>query len=313
MFEVSTEKKEIGKVVVLNAEGGCGKSTVMGGAVLDAGDKGIVISIGEDGITRLKSDTQFADLSGIQHVTTTITRWAISPLEQATYDNNYALWKEGKLLDAKGEVVAKEPVKPIGGLLELMRWLLTQDYKVIGLDSLTMIMPALKEYCLRTYFIDRPEAHGKGGAKTREQLIEKAEGFGESELLTACSKEWDKFLTGLKYFREEKGADIWITVHQATKKGRIVGEELEYDYAFVKMASNKNYDLGGDLFDMADAFLYGRRDMSIAQTSKKGKGKAVGSGDRVFITESTNTIKAKNRFGMPSELPATWKALKEYI
>ncbi len=313
MFEVSTEKKEIGKIIVLNAEGGIGKSSVMGSAVLNASKDGIVISVGEDGITGLKDPEQFADLTGINHMTTTIKKWAISPKEQLDYNAAMVQFNAGKLLDKDGEVVTEAPKEPEAGLLEAMRWLLGQNYKTIGIDSLTMIMPALKDYCLRAYFIDCPDAHGKGGTKTTEQLIEKAEGFGGSELLTAMSKEWNKLLTGFKYFREDKCADIWITTHNATKKGRIVGEELEYDYSFVKMDSNKNYDLGGDLFDMADAFLYGKRDMTIATTSKKGKGKAVGSGDRIFVTESNNVIKAKNRFGLPEEIPATWDALKEYL
>ncbi len=35
-------------------------------------------------------------------------------------------------------------------------------------------------------------------------------------------------------------------------------------------------------------------------------------GNRVFQTEKTNVVLAKNRYGMPAELPMTWTSIKEY-
>lgn len=306
MFTVSKERKTIGKIVVLNAEGGVGKTSVMGQAVLEAGDKGVILSCGEDGITSLKNDKQFADLSGINHVTDVLERWAITPRERAKYKAALDLFKEGK---------GEEPVIPEGGLMDAMKWLKGQSFTTIGLDSITCLMPALRQYCMQVYYYDQPAIHGKGaganGVKTRDELDLKANGFGGSELIGYMAKEWEKFLEGIKMLRDS-GTTVFITTHRATKKGRIVGEENEYDYNFVKMEVNKNHDLGGDLFDISDAFLYGKFDTQIA-SGKGGKGRAIGGENRVFVTEGNSTIKAKNRCAMPTEIEATWECLKEYL
>jgi len=293
MFETSTETKPIGKVIVLNSEGGVGKSSIMGSAVLEAGEKGICISLGEDGITPLKNDKAFVNLSGINHLTQTVDKWAVSPLEAAKHK-------------AAG-------TEPKAGFIELTRWLAGQKYDVIGLDSLTCLIPVLREYCMKTYFFDCPEVHGKsdGGFKSEVELRLKAEGFGESELIAKMALEWNKLIKALTYLREH-GTDVWITTHRATKKGREVGVELDYDFSFINAPMNKNFNLGEDLYNTADAFLYGRFDHTIAKGAK-GKGKLVGSGDRIFVTEGTPSIKAKNRFGMPEEIEATYETVKEYL
>jgi hypothetical protein len=307
MFNVSNETKKIGKIIVLNAEGGVGKTTVMGQAVLESGEKGLVVSVGEDGVTSLKNSKGFADLSGINHVTSVIKKWGITPNEAASYKASLASFESGEL--------EKEPTMPEGGLMEFMRWIVKENYSCIGIDSLTKIMAPLREFCLKKDFYDNASAHGKGsganGYKSKAELTSKAEGFGGSEVLTAMAREWEKLLAGLQYLRSN-GVDVYITTHRATKKGRIIGEENEYDYNFVKMDTNKNHDLGGDLFDISDAFLYGKFNTVIANGSK-GKGIAVGGDERVFVTEGNATIKAKNRFSMPAEIPATWDELKKYL
>lgn len=283
-FSVSKEKKEIGKITVIYGEGGLGKSSIIGQAVLEAGDKGLIVSVGEDGITPLKDGESFADLSGVNHLDTVVKKWRATPKQI----------KEGVEVD---------------GVIELMRWIAKQDFKVVAFDSLSMIMPALEQYCFQAYYLDDPSAHGKQ-TKTEEELRSKAYGFGKSDLLAYMNKEWNMFISSLQYLRD-KGVNVFITSHTATKKGRIITEDLEFDFAFLDLPNNKNYDLGQTLFNCSDLFLYGRRDIVVANNN--GRGKAIGGKERVLVTESDAVIRAKARANMPEEIPATWESLKKYI
>ncbi len=287
MFTTSTETKPIGKIAVIYGEGGIGKSSIIGSAIKDAGDNGLLVSVGEDGITPLKNNSVHVDLSGVNHLDGVISKWATTPKQSAKKDG-----------------------EKVNGLMELMFWLAKQSYTDVAFDSLSMIMEALEEYCFQVYYLDDPTSHGQAGG-SREQLWAKANGFGKSELIGYMSKEWKRFLAGIQYLRS-KNINVYISSHTATKKGRLITEDLEFDYAALNMPSNKNYDLSTDLFNCSDIFLYGKTDTIVAK-GKNGKGRGLGGEGRVLVSKSDAVIKAKARVNMPDEIEASWTELKKYI
>lgn len=277
MFETTTDIKKVGNIVTLYGIGGIGKTTTLAQAVKEAGEKGIFIPIGEDGLSTLQRDVTRFDLTGVNRLPDPIMEW----------DN------EKK-----------------GGFVQVMKHLLTDGggYETISIDSISMILPSLEDYCFDKYFLKDPEAHGKN--MTEDKLRNKAYGFGKSQLIAFMSNEWSKFLLSIKMLRD-RGKNIFISSHSKISKAKAPDQDLEYDIVTLSMPKTKNEDLATELYNTSDFFLYGKKDIKKV-TGDRGD-KAIGGKNRVYVTEGDAVVSAKSRGTMPEEIEANYETIKKYL
>ena len=277
MFETTTEVQECGEVVVVYGQPGIGKSTVLAQATKEAGDKGLWVSVVENGLSTLQKDDSIADLKGINQLPTPVTKWTDA-------DN--------------------------GGLLELFRWLCHPEqlakYDVIALDSLNLIKDDLEAYCFKKFFIDSSEFAGM----SEDDVKSRAYQFGAANLIAHEGSEWAKVIAALRYLKA-KGKRVFISSHHMVGKARSVNDELEYSIIQLDFPSTKKVDLGEMLVKEADYVVYGKKDVTVAKA--KGNKVRVMGGDRVFVTQATPTITAKFRGSAPEQIELSYEELKKYL
>ena len=63
-----------------------------------------------------------------------------------------------------------------------------------------------------------------------------------------------------------------------------------------------------------DAVLFASFNEKVKQVAKSGSGnRGLGEGERILFTEHRPAFDAKNRFGLPFELPLEWRAFAEHV
>lgn len=112
---------------------------------------------------------------------------------------------------------------------------------------------------------------------------------------------WHRFLFEIKKLRQ-KGMNVILIAHSHMKKlhDPVVGED--YDRYELKL-HRKASDL---ITESMDALLFAKNDVSISKDSQTKKITAMGDGNRVLFTEHRPAFDAKNRYGLPLELPLSW-------
>jgi len=112
---------------------------------------------------------------------------------------------------------------------------------------------------------------------------------------------WDKMLYEIKRLRK-KGINVGIISHSIMRKMNdpIVGEQ--YDRFELKL-HRKAADL---ITESMDALLFCRHEVLVSKDSQTKKVTAMGDGNRILYTEHRPAYDAKNRYGLPLELPLSW-------
>ena len=134
-----------------------------------------------------------------------------------------------------------------------------------------------------------------------------AAGYGKGYV--AAGDVWREFLDGLNALRSDKGMAVIVIAHHETK--RFDSPETDpYDRYSIKL-----HKRAGDLLlEKADMVLFANWKVS---TTKADVGfnqkvtRAVGRGERMLYTEERPAFVAKNRYGLPPELPLEWSALAD--
>lgn len=163
------------------------------------------------------------------------------------------------------------------------------SYKCVGIDSLDWLEPLIWQ-----------KACEDNGWKSIEQP---GYGKGYVEVL----KYWREYTDILNELRN-KGMVVMQIAHNQIQK--VEDPRIEaYDRHTIKL-HRKATDL---LVEHADAVFFGA--FKLGQVQVKGKGgnmttKAV-SGDRVVYTQNSVAYLAKNRYGLPEELPMDWSVIRE--
>lgn len=99
----------------------------------------------------------------------------------------------------------------------------------------------------------------------------------------------------------DRGVNVIITAHAAMRKFDQPDEMGSYDRWELKLINSKNSSIAGMVKEWADMVLFANYETIVVKNDQK-KGKAQG-GQRVMYTTHHPCWDAKNRFGLPEELP----------
>lgn len=164
------------------------------------------------------------------------------------------------------------------------------EYKTVCIDSLDWLEPLIWN-----------KACDDNGWKSIEQP---GYGKGYVEVL----KYWRQYIDLLNKLRDEKGMTILQIAHNQIK--RFESPEIEaYDRHELKL-----HRKAGDLIlEHSDCCFFANFKLGTVKVQGKGgqmTTKAI-AGDRVIYTVEKPAFLAKNRYGLPEEMPFEWKVIRE--
>lgn len=158
------------------------------------------------------------------------------------------------------------------------------DYKTLVIDSIDWIEPLLHaDICART------------GAKSIESA---AGGYGKG--FSEAAIEWEKFIKSLSRLRDERGMNIILIGHGEIVKFSDPTTQTEYDRHKIKIGKK-----AAALFtEYVDCLFFANFEIYMQKDGNKQK--HFGDGARVLYTERRPGFDAKNRMGLPFQIPLSW-------
>jgi hypothetical protein len=183
-----------------------------------------------------------------------------------------------------------------GLLLEYVRFLAVGDH-----GYLTFVIDELTE-------VERM-SHDHTCEKAHKPCIDDSikGGFGWDKGYKAARIEWLSLINELELLTA-KGINVVLLGHSTTE--RFKNPEGE-DYDRFNLSCHKT--LAALLFEWCDAYMFARNSVAVAMTEKTKKSFAVSAGDRVLHTVEEPAFWAKNRYGLPDEVPLSYDSLAEAI
>jgi hypothetical protein len=162
------------------------------------------------------------------------------------------------------------------------------DYGTVVLDSLDWLEPLVWRY-----------VSDRDGKKDVEDY-----GYGKGYL--AAADEWRDLLGDLNVLREKRNMAVILICHSEIKQ-HVSPDADPYDRYQLKL-----HRKAGDVVqEWADAIMFA----SLKTLTKSVDGgfnkkitRAVSTGERVMKTDPHPAYVAKNRYGLPPELPLAWEA-----
>lgn len=126
---------------------------------------------------------------------------------------------------------------------------------------------------------------------------------------------WQQYIDCLNYLRDERGMIVIQIAHAQVK--RYENPETDaYDRYQIKMHDKAS----ALLLEHSDAVIFVNHVVGVKkeQDGFSKRTRAIGSGERVLFTEERPAFVAKNRYGLPSEIPfdkdgAYWGTIASFI
>lgn len=143
------------------------------------------------------------------------------------------------------------------------------------------------------------EKYGKAGI----------EDFGYGKGYTYAKEEWGKALDMLSDV-VEAGVNVVLTAHSAIRKFERPDEMGAYDRYELKMGGKAGAAAAALCKEWADLLLFANYKEIVVEVNGKNK---VQGGKRVMYTCHTPTWDAKNRMGMPPELPFEYEQIASVV
>ena len=144
-----------------------------------------------------------------------------------------------------------------------------------------------------------------------EHSIKAPEDLGYGKAYVYARGKIQRVLAGLNYLRDEKGMEPICVCH--TQIRTINKPTLEpYDVFTLKLHKSAS----ADIMEWSDAVLFLTFKMII---HKKDTGfgrkdsRAINTGERIILTSGSQGVDCKNRFGLPSEIPAEYEEYHKLI
>lgn len=157
-------------------------------------------------------------------------------------------------------------------------------FQTCVLDSLDHIEPLLwKEICVASNAAVIEDAFG---------------GFGRG--FTRANQLWAELIADLKWLRDNKKMNIIAIAHSQIKTMNDPSQPLPYDRYMLKL----NEKAAALWRESADAVLFVNYETVVRKEKKSDqKAKAYGEDKRILFTQRRPSHDAKNRYGLPYEMP----------
>ena len=144
-----------------------------------------------------------------------------------------------------------------------------------------------------------------------EHSIKAPEDLGYGKAYVYARGKIQRVLAGLNYLRDEKGMEPICVCH--TQIRTINKPTLEPNDVFtLKLHKSAS----ADIMEWSDAVLFLTFKM-IIQKKDTGFGRkdsrAINTGERIILTSGSQGVDCKNRFGLPSEIPAEYEEYHKLI
>lgn len=122
-------------------------------------------------------------------------------------------------------------------------------------------------------------------------------------------ENFGKLLDKLSILVDNCGVNVLLTAHAIMRTVNLPDEMGSYDKWEMKLQSSQRCSICSMVKEWADLVLFAKYKTIVFTDEKSKKNKAAG-GERVMYTTHHNCWDAKNRFGMPEELPFDFKYLE---
>lgn len=185
-------------------------------------------------------------------------------------------------IDAAAFPLAKSYDQVMGYIGELASE--KHEFKTCAIDSVDWLEPLIWQQVAK-----------ENNKKSIEDI-----GYGKGYMMALDL--WREYISALNYLRDERGMTIIQIAHAQIK--RFENPETEsYDRYEIKLHKGAS----GLLLEHSDIVLFVNHYVGITKEKKgfekDGRKRAVGGEERILYTQERPSAVAKNRFGLPTEIP----------
>lgn len=191
-------------------------------------------------------------------------------------------------------------------VLEYLGELATQEheFRTLVVDSVDWLEPLIwRQVCEET------------GKKSIEDV-----GGGYGKGFMAAIDLWVQYLDCLDYLNEHKEMTIIQIAHARIKRYENP-ETAPYDRYGIKLQDGNSCSAAAKLLEYSDIVFFANYQVTIIKEEKhfnKERKRAVGNDERVLYTQERAAFKAKNRYGLPEEIPfdkggAYWNVIASHV
>lgn len=199
-------------------------------------------------------------------------------------------------------VARAQGIRTMKDVRNAITWLRNEkhDYKSVGIDSLDWIEPLL---------------WAEVAAADKKESIEDV-GGGFQKGYAFALDHWRSFIAQLQDLRANRDMNIITIAHAQVKTVNDPTQLAPYDRYTLKLQDGKTTSAAALWREAVEAVLFIRFEDTIFKIKEKDqKAKATGEGKRVLCTVRHAAWDAKNRLGLPPELPfekgSAWKTFSE--
>ena len=201
----------------------------------------------------------------------------------------------------KLEVDAFPMMQSFQDVLDAITVLYSSDhnYQTLVIDSLDHLEPLIWQHLCDTYV---------GSKGERYQAIED---FGYGRGFLEALNLWRQLLNGLEALRNEKGMAFILIAHSEIKRFESPTTD-SYDRYQIKLHKRASELVQ----ESVDCILFADYKTVIEKEEagfNKTKTRGISTGQRYLYTEAKPGFIAKNRYGLPAELPLDWQAFSDAL
>lgn len=138
------------------------------------------------------------------------------------------------------------------------------------------------------------------------------EDFGYGNGYVYAKEEWGRFLNALEEV-VEAGVNVVLTAHAHMRKFEQPDEMGAYDRWELKIGKKTSSQTAPLLKEWADMVLFANYKTWSVATDDKGKKRKAQGGARVMYTAHNPCWDAKNRYGLPEEVPFEYASIRHII
>lgn len=176
-----------------------------------------------------------------------------------------------------------------------VRRLINEDlgFKSLAIDSLDWLEPLVwAETCIRQSAADR---------KSYSHIEEVGGGFQKGYIYAL--NVWKELMDELSLLRDKRKMNIILIAHSLVKAFNDPSQPVPYDRYQLKL-----HDKAAALWrEYVDCVLFANFEVFTKKANERDKkAKAYGDDKRIMYTQRRPSFDAKNRYGLPFELPLGW-------